>query len=280
MKTSYLSLFLVFPAALAACGGQEADELIDESAAVALSSDDPDADANTEETLAANDMDFDEAAADRTDAMTRAEPQEAIFSCDFSALREQIKARFDVNGDGTLDRQERAELRDHLDDHPRVRFARRLLLGGRKPHLHVWKRIKWAFDTDNDGTLSDSERAELIAASEARCERRRANFIERFDTDGDGQLTREEVRAGIEAVRARWQEKKAEFLAQWDANGDGELDDTERAALREHLQSRREEIKARVIEAFDADGDGMLGTEELAALKAAIRAKYVDGFNS
>jgi Ca2+-binding EF-hand superfamily protein len=282
MKKLLFPVMFVLPAALLACGGDDVEELVDESAALALSSDDPDADTNTEDALGANDMDTNEAAEDQADAAIDGEPQEAIFSCDFIALRQQIKARFDVNNDGKLDREERAELQAQLDDHPRVRFARKILLGkpGRKPHFGVWKRIKWAFDADNDGTLNEEERAALIEASQQRCERRRANFVERFDTDNDGELTQDELRAGLTEVKARWQERRTEFLAQWDTNGDGQLDDAERAELREHIRSRKEEIRTHVKEVYDVNGNGMLDADELAALKAEIRRRYVEGFRS
>src|SRR5262245_1130486 len=109
MKKVLYPLMLALPAALFACGGQEsADDLVDESAALALSSDDPDADANTEQTLGANDMDMDEAAADQVEAATIAEPQEGILSCSFATLKEQIFARFDLDHDGRLNADERA----------------------------------------------------------------------------------------------------------------------------------------------------------------------------
>ena len=72
MKKVLIPLLLAVPAALYACGGESADDLINKSTALALTSDDADADANTEQALGANEMDMDEAATDQTDAMTGA----------------------------------------------------------------------------------------------------------------------------------------------------------------------------------------------------------------
>jgi Ca2+-binding EF-hand superfamily protein len=274
MKTFYTSLLFLVPAALFACGGTEADDLIDESAALSLTSEDPDSDGATEDVVGAVELDMDEAASDAEDANVGAEPRAHIDFCDFGALRAEVIERFDDDGDGTLSRAEKRELAEELEGRPRLRHR---LLGhaGRRPHLHVWKRIKWAFDVDNDGTLDEAERAELIAAAQARCDARRDRFVEQSDTDADGTISEEELRAGIEARRAEWQSRKADFLATYDTSGDGVLDDAERAAVRADMLTRRGELRAQVLTRFDANGDGQLDATEIAALKAAIRERFL-----
>ena len=51
------------------------------------------------------------------------------------------------------------------------------------------------FDTDGDGKLSESERAELRNTMEAR----RKEFLAKFDKDGDGKLNEEERKAAMAA---------------------------------------------------------------------------------
>lgn len=135
------------------------------------------------------------------------------------ALPPHIAERFDSDGDGTLNRRERAD----------AQAAAREFLA----------ELKAEFDANGDGVLSETEREE---AKEAVHER---YVIPRFDEDGDGVLNDSEQAAADESA-ARWAERRqrnAEMRRrakdQFDLNGDGQLDETEREAAREALRNRR-----------------------------------------
>ena len=128
---------------------------------------------------------------------------------DREARRAEMKAKFDVDGDGTLNKTERQAARE----------------------AHKQRRIE---RIDGDGTISDKERS-------AAKDKHRAKMIERFDADGDGELN--------EAERSVAKEKHREkMLKRFDTDGDGELNDTERQAAKEardKFRERREENRNR-----------------------------------
>ena len=98
--------------------------------------------------------------------------------------REEVMKKFDKDGDGKLNEEEKAELRKQMAERG----------AGRKIPPFIMQK----FDKDGDGKLSQDERAEARKAMEAR----RAEMIERFDKDGDGKLNEEERKAAM-ASRTR-----------------------------------------------------------------------------
>ena len=95
--------------------------------------------------------------------------------------RQEVMKKFDKDGDGKLNQEEKAELRKKMAE----RGA-----GRRIPPLVLEK-----FDKDGDGKLSEDERATARKAMEAR----RAEMIEKFDKDGDGQVNNQERKAAMTA---------------------------------------------------------------------------------
>ena len=95
--------------------------------------------------------------------------------------RQEVMKKFDKDGDGKLNEEEKAELRKKMAE----RGA-----GRRIPPLVLEK-----FDKDGDGKLNEDERATARKAMEAR----RAEMIEKFDKDGDGQLNNQERKAALTA---------------------------------------------------------------------------------
>ena len=93
--------------------------------------------------------------------------------------REEVMKKFDKDGDGKLNEEEKAELRKQMAERG----------AGRKIPPFIMQK----FDKDGDGKLSQDERAEARKAMEAR----RAEMIERFDEDGDGKLNEEERKAAM-----------------------------------------------------------------------------------
>jgi Ca2+-binding EF-hand superfamily protein len=247
--------------------GEDPSELLLDSAEV-LSAESSASDPVEDAVL--TDEDADLAADEAADQGDAPEPLDA--GCGLrKTLRERLKEHFDKNGDGALDASERRDLKDLLDDVPRMRLN---LVGlGLKVRHHVFRRIAWAYDVDGDGQLNDRERAALAKAVRARCEVRKERVLESHDANDDGQLDDGELRAAIQDRVAARVARAKELFGKADADGDGQLDEGERQAAREALRARyrarRDEVKAK----YDANGDGILDDAEIAQLKVDIRAR-------
>ena len=157
--------------------------------------------------------------------------------------REEIIKKFDKDGDGKLNEDERAE----------ARKAWQARSGGGR-----WAEIIKKYDKDGDGKLSDEEKAEAKKARRARAGDRRAEFMKKHDTDGDGQLSDEEQAAARKAMAERRGGgegrggRRAEIIKKFDKDGDGKLSDEERAEARKAWQARCNLRRPRT----PADGEG------------------------
>jgi regulator of sigma D len=194
--------------------------------------------------------------------------------CDFGAQRQRIVAQYDTNGDGRLDVSERAALKADLGDRVNHPLAARFALGHR---MHVLARLRWAFDEDFDGALSDEERAALVDALEARCLRVREAVMAKFDANADGTLDATERQAAKDALVARLQAKRQELLAKYDTNLNGVLDAGERLQLRADIIDAWQAKKAQLIATYDVNGDGVLDQTEKLALKKALQQRIAEG---
>lgn len=111
------------------------------------------------------------------------------------------------------------------------------------------------FDKDGDGKLSETERAALRAAIEAK----RLEFIAKYDANKDGVLDaaeRAKAKADLEAQRAA--ERTAKFTT-IDKDGNGKLTLAELGASLPDLSAER---VAAVFKRFDADADGVISLAE------------------
>ncbi len=181
-----------------------------------------------------------------------------------------------------------------------------------------WEQNRQAFldqfDTDGDGTISETEReaARTYMAENGRpggrgqgqqgrrgpTAEQRQQIMERFDTDGDGQLNETERAAAREAMQGRGgqgrggpsAEQRTRILEQYDTDGDGQLNETERAAAREAMQGQGRggqgqqgrrgptaEQRQQIMERFDTDGDGQLNETERAAARAEMQKRRGGG---
>lgn len=95
-------------------------------------------------------------------------------------LPPELIEKFDKDGDGKLNKQEREA----------ARAERRARMEERR------KQALEKFDTDKDGELSKEER-------KAMKEARRAKRLEKFDADGDGELSEEERAEMRKAMQGR-----------------------------------------------------------------------------
>jgi Ca2+-binding EF-hand superfamily protein len=175
--------------------------------------------------------------------------------------------KFDKNGDGKLDDEEREAARAALikqapQGDPEVRPIRerrtpsQIARDRRRAEFDARRRqFELLYDKNKDGELSDEEREALREEFRKRGEQRRQEFMERYDKNGDGDIDDSER----EAIRADREKRRDEFMKKWDKDGNGDIDEKEREAIRESFRKRREEATAK----YDENKDGILSFEEM-----------------
>ncbi len=163
--------------------------------------------------------------------------------------------RFDKDGDGELNEEER-------------QAAREAFRAEREARRQAW--LLEQYDKDGDGVLNEEEQAQLDAdraAREAeRAERAAENArraLEAYDTDGDGELSEAEKQEGRQARREYMMEQRQAFTARFDTNGDGELTGDERLGIRETMGQVFREM--RFVRSFDANGDNLVTAADMPA---------------
>jgi Ca2+-binding EF-hand superfamily protein len=273
------ALCFTLPLGLAACGGSQGDEdLYIGEAAAFLSTSEEGGDIGADAAVDADATSVQGMADEEADSAGQ-QPTDNGGLCDFSARRQAVLEKYDADGDGQLSRAELNALKEDLGERRDTVRPRLAQLGERARQWAFW-RVRWAFDEDGSGTLSTEERAALVDAMEARCERLRAERLEKFDTNGDGKLDEAERQAARQAVLAKWRARRDALLAQYDTNGNGVLDDGERIALRRDRVAAAQERRAALLATYDTNGDGRLSTEEALPLRKELQRRIVEGRDS
>ncbi len=126
----------------------------------------------------------DAAAADSDSATTTTDNSNADVRAQRHA--EFIK-RFDTNGDGKLDENEKAVAKETLRQERSARADK------------MQARMLKKYDKNGDGVLDAAEQTAALADLETR-----PMFIKRFDKDGDGALNAVEKADAENVMRARW----------------------------------------------------------------------------
>ena len=168
--------------------------------------------------------------------------------------------QFDFNSDSELQEEEVDEIKEHHKGKGKHK-ARRL----RK----LMNMLLWVYDVDQDGELSDSEKEELFADFDARCEAMHAQLLEEFDVDGDGELSDSEKLAAEEAIQARHEEHKAEREARKEEMGGEGKEGCDKKGEREGLP--------RFADEFDLDENGEISADELVSLRQEMRERIRTG---
>lgn len=155
--------------------------------------------------------------------------------------RAQLLKKFDKDGDGKLNDEEREALRLELlkqapKDEPEEKPIR------------------------ERRTQSEQERDRRRAEFDKRREEGRKEFMNKYDKNSDGELDESER----EVLREEGEKRRAEFMKEWDKDGNGDLDDEERDAMRDGFRKRGEEMLAK----YDKDKDGILSFEEMDKARA------------
>jgi Ca2+-binding EF-hand superfamily protein len=187
--------------------------------------------------------------------------------CRFSDIRKHLVATYDVDKDGKLSADERAELREDFGG-PFRRAARRY--AAREARRVILRDL---YDSDDSGKLDGDEREAMKADLDSRCETRMGALIKKFDANGDGKLDDAEWTSAREELAMRFSAEKKKIIEAFDSNKDGKLDASERMAA---LLAVHDKIEARwqmLVAQFDADKDGKLNAGEQQALREAVQEK-------
>lgn len=144
------------------------------------------------------------------------------------SVKIQLLKKFDKDGDGRLNEQERAEAMKAIKEKSASLNELR-----EKNVQSVIKR----YDKDGDGKLDQTELAAFLEEQRKMFENMRSRrfrnmqvpkeILAKYDKDGDGKLSPQERRAMFEDAHKR----RAELVKKYDKDGDGKLSDAERDAL-------------------------------------------------
>lgn len=129
----------------------------------------------------------------------------------------ELFKRFDRNGDGKIDDDERADAKEAMLKEQVDRQMARVTASQATPEQLRQRALEF-FDEDRDGRLNEEERGALQTFVETR------------------------VSPGSPAARTAWRE---EFLRRVDKNANGRLDPDELAAVRAYLDENRPEPPAK-----------------------------------
>ncbi|MBL9209321.1 MAG: hypothetical protein JNL92_02585 [Opitutaceae bacterium] len=209
------------------------------------------------------------------------EGAEAKGKADTPAARAARKAdellkRFDKNGDGRLDDDERADAKDAMMQDQLDRQMTRINAapgGGERFRAQALE----LFDANKDGRLDDDERAEAQKFAEARQDplAARDELTKRFDRNKDGRLDadeRSQAEAFLVELRAYGASRMREgLIRQFDRNADGKVDDQEMTALEQSVRPRMESTPLQ-RRRYDADGNQKIDDAEWAVARGKIAA--------
>ncbi|HEY0989998.1 MAG TPA: hypothetical protein VGD80_23170 [Kofleriaceae bacterium] len=160
---------------------------------------------------------------DTQDAATpaRARPAPQVKMGPLSAARLDALQKYDRNGNGTLDVDERARMASE-------RKARVEALRG---------RINARYDRNGNGVLEPDEE-QTLRADRGKLSGFKGAALRRYDANHNGVIDPEERQRMRTEQHAFLTDVKGKLLARFDANGDGTLDAQERAAMDQQLAPR------------------------------------------
>ena len=203
----------------------------------------------------------------------------------------EILKRFDKNGDGKLDDDEKADAHETMLQEQMAKEATTAFSRG----LGVYQALALElFDRNHDGRLDENERLDALAFVQQRTDgAMREALLKRFDRNNDGKLDDAERRESENyAEEHRGELMQEVLLKRFDKNANGELDpdekttireafaapvavakppvspagapeENERAAVQKYFQGHGADLfRAEVLKRFDANANGQLDPEE------------------
>lgn len=182
--------------------------------------------------------------------------------------------RFDRNGDGKLDDDERADAKEGmLMEHVDRQMARAAALPGGLEEFRA--EALQMFDRNRDGRLDEEERIAAQRYVTPRAEGRGPTdeLNKRFDQNQDGVLDsmeRERSERFLSAVRSLGMAQlRLDLLRRFDLNADSRVDERELDALEKFVRPRVE-TNPDQLQRHDTNGDGKIDDEEWVSARSAI----------
>ncbi|MDC0325619.1 hypothetical protein OAM01_02565 [bacterium] len=160
----------------------------------------------------------------------------------FAARKAELVSKYDANGDGRLDVQERGAMRQEVIKSKQSKKGegfRRMM----PPELLE------AFDKDKDGEMNEAEQQVM----NVELGKRFGSLVKTYDKNKDGELKGEELTALREASQSGTLKGLDTFLA--------------RMLMMQSGQGRRGSEEEASWDRFDRDGDGLASAEELKAIR-------------
>ena len=176
-------------------------------------------------------------------------------------LKDEAMKRFDKNGDGRLDDEERAEA------------VREMKKKGGEIQGQLRQFMLRTYDADGNGTLEPAERKIAFDETMKQLEENGPlvkntvlGFVhKRFDTNGDGSLDKVELGVARDELTKR--------IIEGIPMGDAPTKPIDPVARKKQAEEQR---KAEMLDRFDADGNGTLDEREREAAKAELKKRYDD----
>jgi hypothetical protein len=174
-------------------------------------------------------------------------------------LKDEAMKRFDTNGDGRLDDEERAEA------------LREMKKKGGEVQAQLKQFMLRRFDADGNGTLDTAERKTAFDETMKQLEENGPmvkstvlGFVHRrFDANGDGTLDKEELAVARDELTKR--------IIEGIPMGEAPAKPIDPVARKKQAEEKR---KQEMLDRFDADGDGTLDEQEREAAKAELKKRY------
>ena len=182
--------------------------------------------------------------------------------------------RFDKNGDGRIDDDERADAKEMMLKDQMERSMPRG--GGLPPGLEPFRaEVLALFDANRDGQIDEQERgvAQRFATKQRELRTEVEDLNRRFDRNADGTIDADE-RAMIDRFLGELQtlgtaQARMDLLRRFDLNLDGKIDDEEFPELEQFVRPRIEANPLQVRR-YDTDKNGSLEPAEWAGARTAI----------
>ena len=224
---------------------------------------------------------------DKSAAPATPPPASAAAPAKPMSRTEEILRRFDKNGDGKLDDDEKADAHEAMLQEQMAKGVNPAVNRGLDAYQALALEL---FDRNHDGRVDDDERRDAFSFVQIRTDPSiRESILKRFDKNKDGLLDDAEGRESQAYLEEHRGELMQEILLKrYDKNANGQLDpeekttireafskfkpddspagapeDGERSAAQKFLQGEgRDLLRAELIKRFDANGNGQLDPDE------------------
>jgi Ca2+-binding EF-hand superfamily protein len=206
-------------------------------------------------------------------AQDAAKPATGMMGKAGNRAQETMK-RYDKNGDGRIDDDERADAQEVM---LKERLDRQAQLGVGAPEA-LRARLLEVFDKNRDGRLDEEERTAVAEYSPGVNPALRGEIMQRFDRNRDGKIDDAERSVMMSFLTesrppapAQTAAVRQELLARFDRNVDGKIELQEMAEAEKLLRPEISESAGR-RERYDLDGDGRLDDAEWGLARGQIFA--------